>query len=183
MGNQEASVIDGPRTAFSRERVRTSWRILLGSALFKAVFLTWQTGAASSGGGGYGLPAASAYGTPDGPRATPLGPDIPGLLGLAAIAALAAGSYSLVVAAWQRRALRRAPPLVGATPGLRGWILGSGAVATLASAPGWFAFVLLNHIAAGPVDPVAVLALLGGTAVEVGAIAVVQRRLLARAAR
>jgi hypothetical protein len=176
-------VIDEPRTAFPRERERTSWQILIGSALFKAVFLTWQIGVASGGGGGYGLPAVSAYGTPDGPRATPLGPDLPGLLGLAVFAALAEGGYSVMVAAWQRRALRRAPPQPGVTPVLRGWVLGSGAAAALAAAPGWFAFILLNHIADGPVDPVAVLALLGGAAVEVAAIAAVQRRLLARAAR
>jgi hypothetical protein len=183
MGDREAGVIDEPRTAFPRERVRTSWQILIGSALFKAAFLAWQMGAASCGGGGYGLPAVSAYGTPDGPQATPLGPDLPGLLGLAAMAALAEGCYGIVVAAWQRRVLRRAPPSVGGMPRLRGWTLGSGAAATLAAAPGWFAFILLNHIADGPVDPFAVLALLGGTAIEVGAIAAVQRRWLARAGK
>lgn len=172
--------MDEAPVAFPPERVRASWQILIGAALFKLAFVAWFAFVGTFAADGRGLPTVSAFGTPAGPPAPP-DVDVPGLLGLAAFAGLLDGGYGLITAALQRRALGvgSRPTTV---PRLRGWILGSGAVAAVAASPWWFAFILLNHIASGPVDPVAVLALLGGTAVELWAIATVQRFLIRRAA-
>jgi hypothetical protein len=171
-------VKDETPVVFPPERVRASRQILIGAALFKLAFVAWFAFVGTADG--WRPPTVSAFGTPAGPP-TPPDVDLPGLLGLALFAAFLDGGYGLITAALQRRALGVGSRPTTA-PRLRGWILGSSAAAAVAGAPWWFAFILLNHIASGPVDPVAVLALLGGTAVELWAISTVQRFLIRRAA-
>jgi hypothetical protein len=178
--HEGSKVDDGRRSKrISAGRVCGSWTILAIAALAKAAFLGWFGWLSLSLVAVSWALAGMAHVPPPPPRTT--AQILVGAAELGAVFGVFAGVIGAATAAAQRLVLGRPSGAAVFWDPLQGWVARTAAAAAVATFAWLFVAAVWNNVEGLPSGAGLLAQLIAGSTVELGAIAVVQRRLLARA--